>query len=223
MTALSFKAGILILAISCFSGLSRADSYTFTGTAEIGNDIANFFLAGPSFDIHSAVPSGPANVLFFCIQGTTCQVPGQLIPSFGSYLSQPGDFSGGTVNGVTADTLTGGLIFSASKFIAGTNPLNVGTGPVTFAGNLTGFVFLPLGCEQTLTCNAFGPEVFHLHITGTGTVTASGEDIGGGQDAIYSLRYAIQGTATTVPEPSSWLLAVSGLGALAGAWRRRRQ
>src|SRR5262249_36307563 len=149
--------------------------------------------------------------------------PGQFIPAFESYFSQPGDFSGGTVNGVTADTLTGGLIFSASKFIAGTNPLNVGSGSVTFHGNLTGFVFLPLGCESKLTCNAIGPEVFHLHLTGTGTVTASGEDIGGGQDAIYSLRYTIQGTATTVPEPSSWLLIGSGVGALAGVWRRWRQ
>ncbi|MGA8088897.1 MAG: hypothetical protein WCA10_16605, partial [Terracidiphilus sp.] len=80
--------------------------FTFTGTATFGNDIMDFFLSGPSFRINSAAPGGPGGMFAICLQGTLCTVGDQLmIPTTPSRFSAPGDFSGGTVGGVTADTL----------------------------------------------------------------------------------------------------------------------
>ena len=225
MTGLSFKFALVSLAIVCFlAGSARADSFTFTGNAEFGEDIADFFLSGPSFSINSAAPGGFAGLLFACTRGTLCQVPAQPIPATDSYLNAPGDFSGGTVGGIRASTLTGGLIFSGSSFTAG-DPPKVGSGPVTFTGDLTGFVFLPLGCENTGNCTSLGPQVFHLHLSGSGIVTAVGEDEGLGTDGIFVVNYQFQGTATTVPEPSSLVLVISGLTGVAGMrrWRLRRR
>jgi hypothetical protein len=69
-------------------------------------------------------------------------------------------------------------MFSGSSFPTGPGPSNFGSGPVTFNAQLTGFVFLPLGCENSPPCTSVGPEVFQLDLSGTGTVTAFGEDIG---------------------------------------------
>ena len=80
-------------------------AFSFTGTSILGNDSVDFFLSGPSFFIHSAAPGGPAYPLFICDWESTCNVPSMEIPAFMSYFSQPGDFSGGTVSGVTADSL----------------------------------------------------------------------------------------------------------------------
>jgi hypothetical protein len=218
MTGLSFKSAAFSLAIVwLLAGSAVADSYTFTGTATLGNDTINFFLSGPSFSINSASPGGPADVMAICLQGTLCTIPGQSIQTTPSILTAPGDFSGGTVGGVKADTLgsPGGLIFSGFSFTAGTNPNNFGSGPVTFTGDLTGFVFVPLGCENTQTCTAVGPQVFHLHLSGSGTGRASGDVIGQGQDGIREFDYTFHGTATTVPEPSSLLLLSSGLAGFA--------
>jgi hypothetical protein len=221
MTRPLFKSALLSLAIlGLLGGSAVADSFTFTGTASLGNDVIDFFLSGPSFSINSASPGGPAGLLASCSQGTLCTIPAQFIQTTPSSLAAPGDFSGATVGGITADTLIGGgLIFSGFSFTAGTNPNNSGSGPVTFSGDLTGYIFLPVGCEKTFTCTNVGPRVFHLHLTGSGTGSASGEDIGQGQDGFFELDYKFHGTATTVPEPSSLLFLSSGLTGLAALKR----
>ncbi len=229
MNARSFKSAVLSsAAIVCFlTGSVRADSFTFSGTAIYGGDIEDFFISGPSLSLYSAAPGARATVLFFCNEGTSCSVPAGSIFTFPSSGLGPGNFSGGTVGGVTAYSLTGGLSFSGSSFTAVPGPNGiVGTGPVTFSGNLMGFVFLPLGCEKTLTCTPLqGPEVFDLALSGTGTVTATGYNVGLGLDGLYQVIYSFSGTAngtlTPVPEPSSLLLVSGGLTALVGIWRRR--
>src|SRR5438477_11546870 len=129
MIGLSLKSAGFSLAIVCFLGSSAvADSFTFTGTATLGNDVIDFFLSGPSFSINSASPSGPASLMAICLQGTLCTIPAQFIQTIPSSLGAPGDFSGGSVGGVTADTLgsSGGLIFSGFSLTAGTDPRNFG-------------------------------------------------------------------------------------------------
>lgn len=232
MTRLSLKSAAFSLAIVCFLGGSAvADSFTFTGTATYGNDIVDFSLSGPSFSIHSAAPAdgGRSGVLAVCLQGTLCTIGDQLILTTPSSFLAPGDFSGGTVGGVTADTLGAltygeGLTFSSFSFTAGTNPKNFGSGPVTFTGHLTGYIFYPPGCEQTQTCTAVGPQVFDLQLSGSGIGTASGEFWGPGQDGIEQFDYTFHGTVTgsvtsVVPEPSSLLLLGSGLTAFAAIRR----
>jgi len=212
MTGLSFKSAVFSLVIVCFlSGSAVADTFTFTGTAQIDRDDMDFFLNGPSFSIQS-IPPGSIFIPFLCTQGALCTVPSQDFQTFPSFFFSPGNRSGGTVGGVTASTLMGGLTFSDFSFTAGTdNPL--GSGPVTFTGDLTGYVFLPLGCEGQPpgSCTALGPQVFDLQLSGSGTGTATGIANPDGFDVITSLDYTFNGTATTVPEPSSLLLLSSSL------------
>jgi len=231
---IGLKTLLMLVAVVCLVAASaQANSTTsvsFTGTASLGNDVVDFFLSGPSFSINSAAPGGPGTYLFICDWESTCNVPSMEIPAFMSYFNQPGNFSGGTVHGVTAYSLTGSITFSDSSFPTGpaTNQYGIiGSGPVTFYGQLTGFVFWPLGCESTNTCIGLGPAVFNLDLSGAGTVTASG--VNSGINAlIYEVDYSFNGTGTAtltpvVPEPSCILLVSSGLAGLAGVRRRRLQ
>lgn len=218
MAGLSFRSAVFSLVIVCFlSGSAVADTFTFTGNATQSEIIMDFFLSGPSFSISSAAPDGsfPPEE---CTWGTLCTIPAQVIGATRSPEADPGSFSQGTVGGVTAYDLVGGLTFSSFSFTAGPN---IGSGPVTFTGDLTGYVFLPLGCEaQPGSCTAVGPQVFHLQLSGSGTGTTNGLAPPDGPDVILGVDYTFSGTATTVtPEPSSLLLLSSGLIGLAAIRR----
>ena len=210
MTGLSFKSAVFSFVILCFlSGSAVADTFTFTGNALLDNDSMEFFLSGPSFSIYSVgrTTFGPVT----CSQGALCTIPAQFIQTTPSSALDPGELSGGTVGGVTAYTLGvgEGLAVSSFSFTAGPN---LGSGPVTFTGDLTGYVFLPLGCEAQLgSCTAVGPQVFDPQLSGSGTGTANGLAFPGAPEVVLGVDYTFSGTATTVPEPPSVLLLSSGL------------
>lgn len=201
MTGLSFKSAAFSLLIVCFlSSSAVADTFTFTGDAFLNAESMDFNLSGPSFTIGSSFLSGP-NVFALCTDGTLCTIPPQDIPA---NFFEPG-FSGGTVGGVTADTLVGGLTFSSFSFTAESGG---GSGAVTVTGEIIGHA-----------TNDIGPQVFDLQISGSGTGTAGGPVPGGGLFAIRGVEYTFSGTASTVPEPSSLLLLSSGFLGLAAIRR----
>jgi hypothetical protein len=189
---------------------AHADTIDITGTAFFGRDIENFFISGPSLDLHSTAPGATASLLFTCNVGGVCVVPSKVFDAF----SHP-FFSGGTVNGIRADTLVGGIEFSSSSIIGGSDPQSFGTGPITFTGEIEGFLFSPL------VGGVLGPQVFDLDLHGTGTVTASGHEVAPGVFGVFDVNYQYSGTASTVPEPSSIWLIGGGLAGLLGLRRRK--
>jgi hypothetical protein len=77
--------------------------------------------------------------------------------------------------------------------------------PMTVAGTITGYELL--NCTNGTNCT-LGPQLFTVHISGTGTaqLTLSSDTY-----IIQGANIAFSGTATTVPEPVSLILTGTGL------------
>jgi len=222
MRSFPFRPFTLVAALAMCVGSAWADSISITGTAAYGDDLEQFFISGPSLSLNSAAPGAFAGILFTCAIGQPCQVPSFTIGAFQSDFGEPGNFSGGSVNGVIADTLFGSLTFSSSLLQPTSDPGHpFGPGDIRFTGEVTGYLFSPPGCESSGTCSDLGPKVFDLRLRGTGTITTLSENIGEGMQGIFLVNYQYSGTATVVPEPSSIYLIVSGFVGLAGVLRRK--
>jgi hypothetical protein len=204
MAGLSFKSSAFSLVVVCLLSASAvADTFPFTGDAIENAASMDFTLTGPSFFIQSSFNSGPSFITV-CTTGTLCTIPPQDIPA-----NDVAEFSVGTVGGVRADTLVGGLTFSPFSFTA--DPNVDGSGSVMVTGDLTGFVFDPPGCEVSVSCTGVGHQVFDLQISGSGTGTTIATTLPGEPFVVRVVDYKFSGNATTVPEPSSLLLLSSGL------------
>ena len=205
-----------------FNPFRTGRGFSFTGNASVGNDEMRFQINGSSLSL-SSLTQGPGGVLTSCTLGVKCNLSSMSIGTGEFDVSNTG--SSGTVNGVVAQILNGGLTFSATSFITGSNPQNPGSGTVTFNGTITGYLFLPSGCVPGSTCTDIGPQVFRLHLTGTGTAMPSGSNGFNSQNVlnIDQIQYEFDGTATltAVPEPSSMMMLAGGLLGVAGVCRRR--
>ena len=207
------KAGsVLLLVLLLWSPTwVKADAIPFTGTATFGNDIENFFLSGPSFSLSSAAPGATASPIVICNQGQFCD-PTLTVNAF--FTGVPG-FSGGTVDGVTAQTLSGSITFSGDPFIAPSapvgSPVDVSV-PVTLLGEITGWGVVP----------GFGvtDPVFTVLLSGAGTLELSGRVPQAGLDTFRGASWTFAGEAAVTPEGSTLLLLGSGIVSVA-AWMRR--
>lgn len=164
MTGLSFKSAVFSLRrFGCSRQLHLYRKRYFR------QRFRGFLSLGPSFSISSAAPGGPNFDMGMCTQRTLCTIPVQFIPTTPSLLLDPGDLGQATVGGVKAGTLAQRrLTFSGFSLTAVTDSEAqfFGSGPVTFTGDLTGHVFVPLGCEaQPGSGTDVGPQVLHLQLS----------------------------------------------------------
>jgi hypothetical protein len=205
----------LLLTVTCslLSAQAWGDPLAFSGTATVGDDLANFFFSGPDIGMNSAFPSFQS-FLGLCAVNASCTLLSFVIPA----ASQFGfGFSGGSITGsLHADVLVGSLAFTGTAFIpSGTGSASV-TAPVTFVGHLVGHQLLgPVGNPT------FGPQLFELDLSGQGMGTLTGSSPDGSLFRVARNDYTYTGTAVVVPEPSAFLLLGSGLAALAGLARRK--
>ncbi|MGH9378237.1 MAG: PEP-CTERM sorting domain-containing protein [Terriglobia bacterium] len=206
------------MAVLCFSAsliatTVLASQIAITGTADKGyarDD--NFSISGPGLTLYSVAADGPSDVslspcptgIIFC--GLVIQA------NYGPQI--PHLYSGGSLNGVNADILTGNLTFSLAPGFS-TAPIPNGSnasGPVTVLGDIIGVNLISPG-------NNPGPPLFHILISGTGTLTentlhgcatASCSPLSG-DVSFTGFNFTFSGLASPVPEPASIILLGTGM------------
>ena len=208
---------LVALFMAALAPTAVADGIPFTGTALVGNAAdLNFSMTGPSLSLFQSAPDGPGpgGGLIACTPGTVCNF---------NFTIGVGIFdlncvcTGGSFQGKTAGFLVGALTFTGSAFVSSFS--STLTLPVTLAAQLTGYQLL----FSPDTGNSLGAELFSLSATGSGILTAIPNDTG---QFFNPFSYTYSGTATVVPEPTTWLLFASGFLAIAAAnairWVRSR-
>ena len=162
-----------------------------------GSGQAGFNLSGSGFTAFSNT-TFPGQILPSCLVGAICNVT----------VTIPANFSNsfGSLNGVSASSLNGSLVFSASFF-----PQN------------TGDVTVPMNMSGSLTGQQGGLVVWTVWLVGTGTmILSSGPPLSGGAVNYFSQNMSFSG-ATVVPEPSSWQISLIILLPLTAYSARRRR
>lgn len=179
-----------------------------TGTAVVNSFTDGYSFSGPGLSLFAGEPGGTDSPEF-CTSGAHCalSVYNGLPPTIPGY-------SGGSIDGVTAQYLIGPLVFALSpqfSFI----PVGYNVqGPVTFFGMISGYSIIPTGGG-----GALGPLQFTAYVSGSGTLTAY--EPAPGQYAEFN--YTFSGTLISpAPEPSRLLLASICLGTV-GLWTFRKR
>ena len=201
--AVGFLAGSFLLA----SNVARAGTIPIYGTAGGSSAVDYYFsIRGPSLTLYSGTIDAP-NIVIYCAGGVPCSLS-FFIPAFDA-VDIPG-YSEGSLDGVTANILGGGLMFIAAPINLPTgsavDPYYVNNVAVAFSGQVTGY---HTTCPDT-PCG-LGPALFSLNIHGTGTVDAGGLLESDGTFLAKAFEYTFTGTATPTPEPTSVLLLASAL------------
>ena len=209
----TFRVTGFFLLTCCFNiPRVRADGpIPITGTGLLGGDSADFSITSPdgSFSASSTAESG-SSFWGICLQGEVCDatkfIPAAT-PAFGG--------SWGSLNGVGAEFLRGGITFAGSVFIPPAAPLEDVTlaVPITFEGELSGFQGF-FTVEPTL--------VWSVSVSGTGNLTLLGFGAPSSPplDVFRIGYYSYSGTATPIPEPGT--LTLFAIGAMAVARKLRR-
>ncbi len=214
---------VVLVALALLAAVpAHADGLTvipISGTAQFVDEWG-FSLSGPGLTFGGGILLDHS-IFSLCTQGASCDLGGSLQPNHldcfqaGCFAS----FNGGpTYRWITGTfNLVGSVlapIVSGGSFTT--------TAPAAVYGQL-----FALNCPSDISCDySTATAVFGFDIIGVGTVTANGiffPNVGGPNlDAIQTIRYSFSGIAIETPEPSSWLLSLSGLGILGWIARKRK-
>lgn len=187
----------VLLTLVLYGAVLHADSIPVSGSLGYASGEEYYFnIEGFSGDFYSTSPDAP-NFLPSC---NGC-APTLEVPAW-----PQSNYSGGSVDGLVAAYLDGGIWFDA------TQPLNVPPGPfvVDLPGDLSG-TFYGIGAN--------GQELFQVNLSGVGDAFFSGNMSGSGYAFVMGVNGQFEGTATIVyeesPEPPPIVLLASALGVAA--------
>jgi hypothetical protein len=209
----SVLVAVVFFFISALASATSVNNIPITGTAWQGfaETYGSFEIQGPGLDLGQGDLDGPSTI-GLCTLGTMCNFSFN-IGSTDTFCRYCLGLALGTFNGIEAEFLASNITFTGSALYTGQSDVIM---PMTFAGIIVGYKLV--NCDGTVDCS-LGPKVFTFYISGQGTGDLRME----GPGYIEGVSVNFTGTASTVPEPFSILLAGSGLAGIGLARRRSRK